>query len=231
MTTPIEVAGSNATVAYDDVAIVEAGAGSGVFGDPLFFDFVIVEGSNDNGVSWMPLADGYDSRSDSTWLTTDLAGGAGDAIMFVHHELNLLDTFSAGEFVLIRFRLSSDPGAESWGWAIDNLNIQDGLVSVADDNSLIPDAFNLSQNYPNPFNPTTQIDYALPKQSEVTLAVFNLLGQLVRTLLDNENREAGFHSIQWDGKDHLGRQVSSGLYIYRIQADAFVKSFKMMLLK
>ncbi len=229
--TPIEVASSGATFAYDDVAIVEPGNAGTVFGDATFWDFVIVEGSNDNGISWTPLADGYDARFNATWLANDPAG-PGDSTMFVHHELDLLDTFSAGEVILVRFRLEADPGAESWGWVIDNLNIQDGVVSVEDDGgSQLPQVFSLSQNYPNPFNPTTQIDYALPKQSEVTLTVFNVLGQSVRTLLQNEKREAGRYTVQWDGKDQFGRQVSSGLYFYRIQAAGFVKSFKMTLLK
>ncbi len=228
--TPIEVASSNATLEYDDVTLVEPGAGTGVFGDPLFFDFVIVEGSNDNGTTWVPLADGYDSRADATWLAAFGNGsGVGDSSMFVHHSIDLLNTFSAGDLILVRFRLFADGGAEGWGWAIDNLNIQDGVVSV-DDGPELPRTFSLSQNFPNPFNPTTNINYTLPQTADVTLSIYNVLGQNVVTLVD-ENQKAGAYTVQWNGRNKFGNQVSSGLYFYRIKAGEFVKSFKMTLLK
>jgi len=73
------------------------------------------------------------------------------------------------------------------------------------------------QNYPNPFNPATTISFNLPKSSKVTLKIYNLLGQEVRTLADHV-MEAGSHSISWDGKDNSGDPVSSGVYFYRLNA-------------
>ncbi len=98
------------------------------------------------------------------------------------------------------------------------------------DFSLLPQEFDLRQNYPNPFNPTTVIEYALPKPSEVTIRIYNILGQKVRDLLD-EHQDAGYKSVLWDGKDNSGNEVSSGVYFYRIQAKDFIKCKKMTLLK
>ena len=93
-----------------------------------------------------------------------------------------------------------------------------------------PGQFSLSQNAPNPFNPTTSIRYELPNTVQVTLKVYNLLGQEVR-LLVNARQEAGFHTIIWDGRNVAGRSVSSGVYFYRIEAGEFTKAKKMLLLK
>ncbi len=94
----------------------------------------------------------------------------------------------------------------------------------------LPTSYSLSQNVPNPFNPNTTIEFALPRTSEVNLDVFNLLGQKVRTLVNDQLR-AGFQRVEWDGKDDNGAEVASGVYLYRIKAGTFVESKKMMLLK
>ena len=83
---------------------------------------------------------------------------------------------------------------------------------------------------PNPFNPSTVIGYQLPEAGLVRLAVYNLLGQEVRVLV-NERMEAGWFTSTWDGTDNLGRSVASGIYLYRIQAGDFLTSRRMMLLK
>jgi len=93
-----------------------------------------------------------------------------------------------------------------------------------------PGEFSLGQNYPNPFNPTTEIAFTLPQAAHVTLEIYNVLGQHVATLVDGY-REAGEHVIQWESKDAGGQQVSSGIYLYRLQAGEFVEMKKMLLLK
>lgn len=90
--------------------------------------------------------------------------------------------------------------------------------------------FKLFQNYPNPFNPTTIISYKLPVSSEVELKIYNLLGQKVRSLV-NERKPAGFYQVQWDGRDETGKEVSSGVYIYRLKAGDFIQSKKMLLIR
>ena len=112
-----------------------------------------------------------------------------------------------------------------------------GLVNVlppsdADDGhgGPLPTVFALEQNQPNPFNPTTTITFALPKAGHVSLEVYNVLGQRVRTLVD-DFRTAGFHSVVFDGRDSNGAELASGVYLYRIKADTHTDAKKMVLLK
>lgn len=95
---------------------------------------------------------------------------------------------------------------------------------------ILPSKIDLVGNYPNPFNPTTTIQYALPKGSKVELKIYNILGQVVRKLVDEE-KPAGFHQTIWDGRDETGRPVSTGIYLYQIRAGDFVQTKKMQLVK
>lgn len=88
-----------------------------------------------------------------------------------------------------------------------------------------PKAFELGQNYPNPFNPTTTISYKLPQASSVKLVIYNLLGQEIKVLVDSF-KEAGIHSVEFDGSE-----LKSGLYIYKIQANGYIQTRKMTLIK
>ncbi len=95
----------------------------------------------------------------------------------------------------------------------------------------IPTDYALAQNYPNPFNPTTRINFALPRAGHVKLTVFNILGAQVITLVDRQ-MTLGEHFVEWDGADELGRNVSSGTYLYQLEVDGARKDTrKMMLLK
>ncbi len=97
----------------------------------------------------------------------------------------------------------------------------------------IPRAFQLAQNYPNPFNPTTRIRFDIPEGAagvQTTLRVYNLLGQLVRELV-NEAKLPGEYSVEWDGRDANGVAVSSGVYLYRLEAGRFKVTRRMLLLK
>ncbi len=93
-----------------------------------------------------------------------------------------------------------------------------------------PTSFTLSQNYPNPFNPRTQIRFDLPVRTHVSLTVFNVLGQQVNALVD-EVLPRGQYVVDWDGADQSGSAVSSGIYFYRIEAETFTETRKMVLLK
>ena len=108
----------------------------------------------------------------------------------------------------------------------------DVSTDVVDDTDkpALPDRVYLGQNYPNPFNPSTIIEYSLPVRSDVTVTVYNLLGQKVRTIVD-ANLPAGVHTASWDGTDYAGREVSSGVYFYRINTDGYAQSRKMLMLK
>ena len=93
-----------------------------------------------------------------------------------------------------------------------------------------PSAYVLSQNIPNPFNPQTTIRYALPEASQVQIVIYNVMGQQVRTLMD-EDQGAGSHQVVWNGRDALGYDVASGVYFVRMQAGTFLQTRKMLLVR
>ena len=94
----------------------------------------------------------------------------------------------------------------------------------------VPTAFALDQNYPNPFNPTTTISFSLPKSENVRIMIYNSIGQLVKTLVDN-HFSAGSYKVTWDGRNASGSSVSSGVYFYRLTSKDFTQSHKMLLMK
>ncbi|HTX99999.1 MAG TPA: FlgD immunoglobulin-like domain containing protein, partial [Bacteroidota bacterium] len=94
----------------------------------------------------------------------------------------------------------------------------------------LPKIYELAQNYPNPFNPTTNIQFAVPRESRVVLTIYNILGQKIRSLVD-DSRGAGRYEVTWDGKDDHGANVGTGLYLYRLQAGDHAIVRKMLLLK
>ncbi|KAA3613832.1 MAG: T9SS C-terminal target domain-containing protein [Calditrichaeota bacterium] len=94
----------------------------------------------------------------------------------------------------------------------------------------VPNQISLAQNYPNPFNPETTIRYSIPNQSHTKLEIFNLLGQRITTLVNKTVAEGG-HSIRWQGKDDAGNVVPSGVYVYKLQNQGYIKSKKLILMK
>lgn len=106
----------------------------------------------------------------------------------------------------------------------------DRSTSVAEQPTALPQGFHLAQNYPNPFNPATMIQYELPHASQVNLAIYNLLGERVRTLVDAQE-PAGMKQVTWDGRDEHGERVSSGVYLYRLEAGEFKMTKRLLLMK
>jgi hypothetical protein len=109
-----------------------------------------------------------------------------------------------------------------------------GTKDFAEENSggiaLVPLEFALEQNYPNPFNPETTIRYQIHKPGTVKLEIYNLLGQIVRTLVD-QSQNAGEHLASWDGRDDAGREVSSGVYLYRLKSGDLLATRKLALIR
>jgi Secretion system C-terminal sorting domain len=133
---PVEIKATESLLKFDEIVLVEPGAANSVFGDSDFFDYVIVEGSKDGGLTWTALGPGYDARDRSAWLTrynsnidTNPANNGnslaiGDPSLYFTRTYNILDKFTAGDQVVFRFRLFIDQLSTGWGWAIDNVKIQ-----------------------------------------------------------------------------------------------------------
>jgi hypothetical protein len=103
-------------------------------------------------------------------------------------------------------------------------------TGINDEPEAIPTEFALKQNYPNPFNPETNVSFDLPKAQNVTLQVFNILGQHVKTLADGVY-EPGSHTVSWNGTNGNGENVPSGIYFYSLRTEEFSKTNKMMLIR
>jgi hypothetical protein len=132
------------------------------------------------------------------------------------------DRIGAGQFGLFSFQQDAD-GIEGF---FDNI-VVNSLITAVEENfsSSAPSTISLEQNYPNPFNPSTTIEFGIPESQFVTLAIYNLLGQQV-DLIVNENLSAGSYRVKWEAND-----FPSGFYIYKIIAGEFSQSNKMILLK
>lgn len=109
-------------------------------------------------------------------------------------------------------------------------NIGVNVTTVTDVETELPVEYSLSQNYPNPFNPSTTIEFSLKQRGDVTIKIYNMLGQEVRTLYADQ-LESGNHRVVWDGMNNQGMMMSSGTYIYKMISGDFVQSKKMLLIK
>ncbi|HID39459.1 MAG TPA: T9SS type A sorting domain-containing protein, partial [Calditrichaeota bacterium] len=221
---PIIVAETNAILEYDDIAMVEPGETGTVFGDEEFWDYVIVEGSNDNGYTWKPLISGYDASADFSWLRAYNNGTAVEPAMFKHHSINLHDTFLPYDEIVIRFRLFADANTNGWGWIIDNLEVQP-LGTGIHDRETVPVSFNLYQNFPNPFNPSTTIKFDVPRTTDISITIFDALGRKVATI-NKKQVTPGSHKIVWNAS-HL----ASGVYFYHFKAGKYSQTKKLILMK
>ncbi|MCK4446155.1 MAG: T9SS type A sorting domain-containing protein, partial [Candidatus Marinimicrobia bacterium] len=103
-------------------------------------------------------------------------------------------------------------------------------VNTEKEKGIVPTGYVLRQNYPNPFNPTTLISYGIPIRTNVKISIYDLLGNEVKTLIDQE-QSSGYKRIVWDGTNKYGRKVSGGIYIYQIQTNDFIATRKMVLVK
>jgi len=119
-------------------------------------------------------------------------------------------------------RANADAAQNLWGGLFPT-------VVAENPGPAVPSKFSLKPNYPNPFNPSTSIQYEIARNVAVELTVFNLLGQKIRTLV-NENKVAGFYAVNWDGKNDRGLPVSSGVYLYELKAGKDFKQVQKMLL-
>ena len=176
--------------------------------------FGLVEVSIDSGDTWQELYKTTNVRRD--WGIAEIS----------------LANYVGHDAVFLRFRSESAATANDRfdGWYLDAIQLRAGLpvgLPATVQSISIPDKFLLLQNYPNPFNPTTKINYGLPQSTRVTLKVFNLLGQQVRTLVD-QKQSAGMHQVMWDGKNDDGKRLTSGIYFYQLKSATFIQTRKMI---
>lgn len=163
---------------------------------------------------------GFISHYDEGVKLADLSDPTNPVILDTYNTANdwgVHAFFPSGNFVV------SDIVEGLYVFSVSGLTAIDPIVEV-------PATFNLEQNFPNPFNPETTIRYGIISDSEVRLTIYNLLGQVVRTLI-NQQMPAGQYTARWDGRNDAGQEVSSGVYIYRLQSGSRVATRKMALLR
>ncbi len=150
-----------------------------------------------------------------------------------------LDSYVGCSDFRFRFHIESDSVGTSDGWYIDDIQVSLTPTSVPEEPTSLPTHFALYQNHPNPFNPVTSIQYAVgSKQTKagdsptkhITLKVYNLLGQRVRNLVDEE-KLPGTYRVIWDGTDDEGERVASGIYLYQLRTQGQTLTKKMLLLQ
>jgi hypothetical protein len=145
----------------------------------------------------------------------------------------LADSFADSSTIYWKVKAYDDYGFEIWSnqldWSFSVFLAGTDVETPTQEMNVISN-FSLLQNHPNPFNPTTHIDFDLVRTCQVRLEIYNILGNKVKTLI-NDRLDAGPKSITWDGKDDRGKEVASGIYFYRLKAGDFTESKKMVIIK
>ncbi len=160
----------------------------------------------------------------------DLAANVGRKIINVLLGVNGKFVTGSGVITEVHFRALADdihPDIR-----LLNVKVANSEVDIArlSDTIQIPDEFGLAQNYPNPFNPVTNIRFELPRTSDITLKIYNVVGQEIASLVNTE-LTAGFHKVVWNGRNSFGRPVASGIYYYRLTTPEFTQTKRMLLIK
>ena len=166
----------------------------------------------------------YDDAGQDDWFALNLDPG-GTAFWAADSDTDRLYRFNIATGAIER-QFTAGPGNTISGVCVKG----EITAGVPQSRSFLPQTYSLSQNAPNPFNPSTQIEYHLPEAAEVSMTVYNLLGQQIRTLVQGV-QQAGLNRVNWDGTDRDDRPVSSGVYLYRFVSEDRVESRRMLLLK
>ncbi len=214
---PIKLTADYPFFFYRDVAIVEPGLAGAAFGQSQFKDYVVVEATQD-GVTWIPIENGYDASFNSNWLAAYSNGQSGNATLFVDHNVDLTSKFNVGDTLLFRMRLFSDNAITSWGWAIDDLYIQQKPTGLAD-----PMNHWVSlQAYPNPSQRSFTASFTIAEPSPVALTVHDLSGRVVYTK-SWQRKAPGEHD------EIITLDNGSGLYLLKVKTNKGQQVQKIMM--
>jgi hypothetical protein len=210
MKKPVTLNASNPFMRFDEIVIVEGHTSSATFPSSNFKDYVIVEGSKDGGITWARFLDGYDIvGGDASWTLAFNSGTNGNAGMFRRRVIDLTNNgnFQPGNEVIIRFRLFSNETITGWGWAIDNLYIQDPITSAEQ-----PLARDLKV-YPNPvLQDKLTIEVENSSSADQVIELINAQGQKIYSIVVETKEGKMRHLIDFSG-------FPAGIYFVRIQTD------------
>lgn len=188
------------------------------------WDYGQVQISTNNGSTWTALQGKYTKPGSGTFQPNGQPLYDGTANSWRQEEIDI--TQYRNNSVKLRFYFRSDGGTNLDGWYVDDICIvgYDGSTGVTG-NEETPFTYELRQNYPNPFNPSTTISYSIPRDQIVSLKVYDLLGREVSEIV-NSLQKAGRYTVTFDGS-----KLSSGVYYYKIQAESFTETRRMVLVK
>ncbi len=218
---PIVVSsGANTSISYQDVAIVVPGTTGSAFGQTAFNDYVVTEGTKD-GITWIPIANGYNATANPTWLSNYQGTQSGTIAMTVTETVDLKNKFNPTDTLLIRFRLhATKEAATAWGWSVDNLYIQQTPTGVE-----IPTALDTFSAYPNPTSGKFTINFDLPNKSNVALNVWDMTGRSV-VRQDLGIQDEGSHEVNLNLES-----AQDGIYLVRIKTNQGEKITKILVRK
>ena len=216
-----------------------ASASNNAFGDPAVF---IEKSGTDRGISMFQYTGTGTVTDSANWTRSDFKVDTlqtGD-IMKMFAGSNL-DRDSFGEVAVAYLGVKDSTVSATTGANVANANRvmlrvleytgKSTVLNVKDVVMITPDDYKLSQNYPNPFNPTTTIEYTLPIASQLSISIFNVMGQEVATVLPLQDKPAGTYRVNWNGLDRSGNQVASGTYFYTMRFGNFTKTKQMTFMK
>jgi photosystem II stability/assembly factor-like uncharacterized protein len=207
------------------------------------YSLPIISRTTNGGVDWSPLntgghVTGYFCRmiwvyGTSTCYLTGEVGAGGTIMKSVDNGATWVTQTTAGTIMLINIDLVYVSGTVyAYAIAVNGrvIKLQEMLVGVEPINHNVSFDYKLEQNYPNPFNPTTEIKFEIPFNTNVKITVYNLMGEKVSELL-NQEMTSGIHLIKWNGKDKNYMDVSSGVYFITLESSKYINTIKAVLLR
>ena len=208
---PIIVQATNALITFDEIALIEPSNSGAIFGGAGFYDYAIVEASDDDGETWQPLAAGYNCRFQGVWLTRYASAIDGDGNstavgspeLYRTHQFDMRQTFDGGTEVWIRFRMYIDELVVGWGWAIDNLAIQSVITATEND---LEAGLTV---YPNPTTENISVEINNSSASDFSIQLLTLQGQKVYEANEPATTGKVVHTI---AAEHL----ATGMYLVKI---------------